>query len=326
MSNGDHARYRPVVAVDVDGVLRLSRRKVADADLLGAFAAEVTVRRDAYPHVFHSPPMWDDDGVSTKRHLFSGVGAAWLRSLLDRGIDVVWATTWQEHANTYFAPTLGIPPLPVAVRGAREEEWGPAEWKSVRLAAGFPGRPLLWVDDMPPVWAGYQLDALRKPNDRALTRLQWVRDSAVGITPDDVAEMDAWLELASTLDGQRELRWRRRREQEYRRDEADRLEYGSRSRGRRARRMRAALFAAIPKDGYAASANITRYLLDHDDIDLALVREIAREWLADDGDVDAVVAAVAAQMTQGAQTPATNGRSRGAPPRAAPGQGAGGSP
>ncbi len=84
---------------------------------------------------------------------------------------MVWATTWQEHANTYFAPILGIPPLPVAVRGDREEEWGPAEWESVRLAAGFPGWPVLWVDDMQPEWAGYQLDALRKPNDRALTRL-----------------------------------------------------------------------------------------------------------------------------------------------------------
>ncbi len=77
--------YRPVVAVDVDGVLRLRRGKAPDADRLGAFAAKVTVRRDAYPHVFHSPPMWSEDGLSTKRSLFSGVGAAWVRSLLDRG-------------------------------------------------------------------------------------------------------------------------------------------------------------------------------------------------------------------------------------------------
>ena len=324
MTTGDDNGYRPVVAVDVDGVLRLRNGKAADADRLGAFPAKVTVRRDAYPHVFHSPPMWNDDGVSTTRSLFSGVGAAWVRSLLDRGVEVVWATTWQEHANTYFAPILGIPPLPVAVRGDREEEWGPAEWKSVRLAAGFPGRPLLWVDDMPPEWAGYQLDALRKPNDRALTRLQWIRDPAVGITPDDVVETDEWLELASTPDGQRELRRRRRRERQYRRDEADRLAYGSRSRGRQARRIRATLFAAIATDGYAATDNITRHLLDQDDPDLALVREIASEWLADDDDVDAVVAAVAAQTTRGAPAPAADGRSGGAHPRTTPGMGAGG--
>lgn len=326
MAVDSSGRYRPVVAVDVDGVLRLRPGKTSTAESLGAFTATVTVYRNAYPHVFHSPPMWDDDGLSTKRSLFSGVGAAWVRSLLDREIEVVWATTWQEHANTYFAPILGIPPLPVAVRGDREEEWGPAEWKSVRLAAGFPGRPLLWADDMPPVWAGYQLDALRKPNDRALTRLQWIRDPAVGITPDDVVEMDAWLMLASTPDGQRELRRRRRRERQHLRDEADRLEYGSRSRGRQARRIRAALFAAIGRDGFAATDNITRYLLGQDDPDLTLVREIASAWLADDDDVDAVVAAVAAHTTRGAPARATKGLSGGAPPRAAPGQGAGGSP
>jgi len=278
------------------------------------------VHYDAYPHVFHSPPSWDNHGVSTKRYLFSGVGAAWVRSLLDRGVEVVWATTWQEHANTYFAPILGIPPLPVGVRGDEEDEWGPGEWKSVRLAAGFPGRPLLWVDDMPPVRAGYQLEELRKPNDRALTLMQWVRDPAVGITPADVTEMDQWLMLASTEDGQRELRRRRKREREYRRDEADWLTYGSRARGRRVRRMRAVLFDAIRDSGDGAPEYIARYLLDHDEPDLADVREIARYWLRDEADVEAIVTA-AAELARAAAAPDGEGRRRAAHPPTAPGQG-----
>ncbi len=294
LTGGRTDRFSPVVAIDVDGVLRLRPRRAADADALGAFVAKVRVRRDAYPHVFHSPPMWDEDGVSTKRHLFSGVGAAWVRSLVDRGVDVAWATTWQQHANTYFAPILGIPALPVAVRGEEEDEWGPAEWKSVRLANGFRGRPLLWVDDMPPVRAGYQLDGLRKPNDRALTRLQWIRDPAVGITPDDVAEMDEWLALASTEAGHVELRRRRRRERERRRDEFDKLQYGSRLRGRRVRRMRAILFDAIESRSDAAPEDIARYLLDHNPPDLDEMRELAREWLGDEEDVESIVAAAVA--------------------------------
>jgi len=117
-------RYRPVVAVDVDGVLRLRRGKAARPDPPGAFVAQVTVFRYAYPRVFHSPPTWNDDGMSTGRHMFSGVGATWLRSLLDRDVEVVWATTWQHYANEYFAPLLGIPPLPVAVRGTRSASGG----------------------------------------------------------------------------------------------------------------------------------------------------------------------------------------------------------
>lgn len=132
-------RYRPVVAVDVDGVLRLRRGKAGRPDPPGAFVAEVTVFRYAYPTVFHSPPEWDDDGMSTGLHMFSGVGAAWLRSLLERDVEVVWATTWQHHANDYLAPVLAISRLPVAVRGDEEREWGPAEWKSVQLADGFGG-------------------------------------------------------------------------------------------------------------------------------------------------------------------------------------------
>lgn len=286
-------RYRAVVAIDIDGVLRLRRGKVVRAERRGAFAAEVTVHRDAYPKVFHSPPDWDDDGISTSRYLFSGVGAAWARSLLDRGVELVWATTWQRHANTYFAPILGIPPLPVAVHGEEEEEWGPAEWKSVQLAEGFAGRPLLWVDDMPPMWPGYQLDVLRTPRDRALPRLQWIRDPAIGITLEDVAEMDEWLMLTTTETGHVELRRRRRRERDRERDEGDTLRFGSRARGRLHRRTRAKLYDAIGRADFTAADVSATYLLQHDPPDLTALRELADQWFQDETRVQAILNVVA---------------------------------
>ncbi len=289
MGQGGDDRYRPVVAVDIDGVLRLRRGNVAGSERLGAFVAEVTVHRDAYPTVFHSAPDWDDDGLSTKRHLFSGIGAAWVQSLLDRGVEVVWATTWQEHANTYFAPILGLPPLPVAVVGDEEREWGPAEWKSVQLARGFPGRPLLWVDDMPPMWAAYQLNGLRSPRDRALTRLQWIRDPTVGITHEDVAEMDEWLTLTTHDAGHAELRRRRRRQRDRDRDEADTLRFGSRARARQYRRTRAALFDAIDRTDFAAADVLAAHLLEHDPPDLNAIREVAYKWLKDERHVQAIL-------------------------------------
>ena len=40
--------------------------------------------------------------------------ARWIRSLLGRGVDVGWATTWEHYANEVFSPLLGVPALPLA--------------------------------------------------------------------------------------------------------------------------------------------------------------------------------------------------------------------
>ena len=38
----------------------------------------------------------------------------WLAELRER-YELVWASTWEEHANTYIAPLLGLPGLAVPV-------------------------------------------------------------------------------------------------------------------------------------------------------------------------------------------------------------------
>lgn len=200
-------RLRPVVALDIDGVLRIRDGSGVD----GAFSREITFDEDDYPNLFHGAPQFDG-GTRTSLNWFSGVGAAWARDLVDRKIEVVLATTWQHWANTYFSDALGLPELPVAVTDPDGDTWfhcSPA-WKSHQLSRQFNGRPLMWVDDSPWDRPGEDLYELRLPKDRAITRFQhtyWL----AGIRAADVAEMDAWLALASTEEGHDLLRARRRR-------------------------------------------------------------------------------------------------------------------
>lgn len=192
MKSASSDRIRPVVAIDIDGVLRLGVRPAHPLPE-GAYPVELTMRADAYPSFFHRPPTWDEDGTQTKTHWLSGIGAEWVRSLLDRGVEVVWATTWQEYAKVYFAAPRGVPQLPLGVSsGGDEDEYlDSPEWKSMTLAQRFPGRPLVWVDDNPVMAADRELSAIRAPRDRALTRSYWVTHPERGLTRDDVARLDA---------------------------------------------------------------------------------------------------------------------------------------
>lgn len=202
-------KFRPVVALDIDGVLRIRDGDGVD----GAFAREVTFRRGDYPNMFHGSPPFDADGTHKGTEWFSGVGAAWVRTVIDRGAEVVLATTWQHWANTYFGDLLGLPELPVAVKESSNDatfHCSPA-WKSNQLSRQFDGRPLMWVDDNPWDRPSENIYQLRLPKDRALTRFQHTNGWA-GIQAEDVTELDAWLALASTEEGHEELRADRRRE------------------------------------------------------------------------------------------------------------------
>jgi hypothetical protein len=199
---------RPVVAIDYDGVLRIANGDTVD----GAFTAEIVFREDEYPTLYHGDPGFED-GLSISTDWFSGVGAAWVRDLIARDIDVVLATTWQHWANTYFADILGFPELPVAVMGTVGDQPNHCThaWKSRQLARQFNGRPLLWVDDGDWDRPSERIAEARLPKDRALTLLHRI-DWFTGVEDQDVAEMDSWLALASNPEGQAELRARRRRE------------------------------------------------------------------------------------------------------------------
>ncbi|SEL13591.1 HAD domain-containing protein [Streptacidiphilus jiangxiensis] len=62
--------------------------------------------------------------------------------------DLVWATTWEEEANDFLAPLLGLPSLPfIAWPDPRPEPEGGVFWKTPEIVAWAQGRPFAWVDD-----------------------------------------------------------------------------------------------------------------------------------------------------------------------------------
>ncbi|MEU3607952.1 HAD domain-containing protein [Streptomyces sp. NPDC035033] len=108
--------------------------------------------------------------------------------------ELVWATTWEEAANTDLAPLLGLPALPVvrwpAASGAeeREDRWFGLHWKTRTLVAWADGRPFVWVDDEV-TDADRDWVAAHHPAPALLHRVA----SSRGLTGEDFAVLDRWL-------------------------------------------------------------------------------------------------------------------------------------
>lgn len=270
-------RYQPVVAIDMDGTLRVGAdpQKPLEARL---FSRAITMRREEFPSLFHHEPEWDARGEWTHTHVFSGVGASWVQGLLRMGVEVVWATTWQEHANTYFAGPLGFPELPVAVTGNERGSGDSTLWKAEQLARQFDGRPLLWVDDAPILSMSASLPNLRLEADRPLTRFYWVRDWSYGISPIDASIMDEWVRLTRTPDGHQELQRRHNATQTRATDES----FPDRS-GREARYVawaivRDRLRTVLGEDSVLPEM-IAHYATDHPDgTDTDVIANMVEEW------------------------------------------------
>jgi hypothetical protein len=82
-----------------------------------------------------------------------------LRDLSAR-YDLVWATTWEEHANEYIGPLLGLPHLPYVEISAYVPQAGdprtpllqlPRMRKWAPILRHADGRPFAWVDDVIPL-------------------------------------------------------------------------------------------------------------------------------------------------------------------------------
>lgn len=108
--------------------------------------------------------------------------------------ELIWATTWEDEANTELAPRLGLPPLPVvhwpepSSEDELEDRWSNLHWKTRTLVSWANGRPFAWVDDEI-ADADIEWVAARH-HDRAL--LHHV-DALQGITHHDLEALDTWL-------------------------------------------------------------------------------------------------------------------------------------
>ncbi|WP_084728725.1 hypothetical protein [Streptacidiphilus neutrinimicus] len=105
--------------------------------------------------------------------------------------DLVWATTWEEEANAFLAPLLGLPTLPfLSWPQPRPQREDGVFWKTPEIVAWARGRPFAWVDDQITeadrgwVHAHHQGRAL-------LHRI----DPKVGMTAADFARLRDWASL-----------------------------------------------------------------------------------------------------------------------------------
>lgn len=114
---------KPVLAVDVDGVISL-------------FGFDGPL--DQVPGSFHLI-----DGVA--HCIADGVGRRLMR-LADH-FEMIWATGWEERANDHLPLLLGLSgDLPTLTFGGRAR-FGTAHWKLDALAKFSGERPLAWIDD-----------------------------------------------------------------------------------------------------------------------------------------------------------------------------------
>ncbi len=119
----DNGDGRPVLAVDVDGVISLFGFDGPVDDLGGRF------------HLI--------DGMA---HCISDQAGPQLRRLAD-AYELVWATGWEARANDHLPLILGLPEeLPVLTFGGRAR-FGTAHWKLEALDEYAGARPLAWIDD-----------------------------------------------------------------------------------------------------------------------------------------------------------------------------------
>jgi hypothetical protein len=152
------AKTRPVLFVDVDGVISL-----------------FGFRPGAPPGAFHHI-----DGIV---HCIGHDAGDRLRRLAER-YELVWATGWEEKANEYLPALLSLDEreLPVLTFDGRAV-FGSAHWKVEAIDEYAGSRPAAWIDDNldESCWAW----AERRHAPTLLIETQ----ADVGITEDDVRRL-----------------------------------------------------------------------------------------------------------------------------------------
>jgi hypothetical protein len=151
---------RPILAVDVDGVVSL----FDDSD-----------SPDPERSSFHMV-----DGMV--RCISQAAGEMLCR--LSQRYELVWATGWEERANL-LAPLLGIPECPYLTFGGKAR-FGTADWKLEPLAEYARGRPLAWIDD------SFDESCHRWAREREEPTLLVRTEPHLGLQEEQVETLSAW--------------------------------------------------------------------------------------------------------------------------------------
>lgn len=158
---------RPVLAVDVDGVVSLF--DVAE------------------PHEAEETSFELVDGVI---HCIALASGARLRRLAHH-FDLVWASGW-EHRTKRLAAVLELPELPYLTFDGTAR-FGSANWKIPPLEAYAAGRALAWIDD------SFDEGCYRWAGDREEPTLLIATEPSVGLEEVQVEALIGW---ARSLEGE----------------------------------------------------------------------------------------------------------------------------
>jgi DNA-binding XRE family transcriptional regulator len=108
---------------------------------------------------------------------------------LARAFDLVWATTWEQQANTEIGPRIGLPDLPViSFKDLPDQPPAPGlYWKTSIIADYCKGRPFAWIDDeISHVDEQYITDRHTAP-----AKLMKI-NPATGLTPEHFDALETW--------------------------------------------------------------------------------------------------------------------------------------
>jgi hypothetical protein len=125
--------FKPVILLDVDGPLN-------------PWSARQGLPEGFTEHLTH--PMGWETGKPLKVRLRATDGP----ELMKLGCEIIWATAWEEDANKWIGPHIGLPELP-HIDWIDRNIWSieKLHWKTKRIVAWMaenrPGIPFIWLDD-----------------------------------------------------------------------------------------------------------------------------------------------------------------------------------
>ncbi len=152
---------RPILAVDVDGVISLFGFE--EAPDRGTAKFELV------------------DGMV---HCISLVAGERLLRLSEQ-FELVWATGWEAKANDYLPNILGLPELPyISFDGAAR--FGSAHWKLGPLEEYAAGRAVAWIDD------NFNEGCYEWAKEREEPTLLVPTEPHLGIEEAHVATLESW--------------------------------------------------------------------------------------------------------------------------------------
>jgi hypothetical protein len=183
MASGGPSEPRPLLLVDVDGVISLFGGGPAAAAGVADAGAESVAGS------FHSI-----EGIP---HFLSATAAAHLLDLAG-AYELVWASGWEEKADEHLPHLLGLPARLPHLRFARAVGRGHAHWKLAAIDDYAGSRALAWVDD------ALDEDCREWARRRPAPTLLVQTDPRAGLTAREAQVLAGWareLEGAYAADG-----------------------------------------------------------------------------------------------------------------------------